>query len=88
MLPRFNGIVVHTQGTKRYALAHGYRKDVFVLPFSIYEGNAVTRKNIEKIKFIVTGSIAEQRRDYDNLLRAFKNLWSSDERGLFLTLLG
>jgi len=87
ILPKFNAIVVHTQTLKDYALAHHYGKEIFVLPFSIYGGNAVVKTDTEKIKFIVPGSITEYRRDYDSLLNAFEKIWYS-AKNIKLTLLG
>lgn len=88
MLPRFEGIVVHTDTMKDYVLAHHYEKDVFVLPFSIYEGDPVRKTFAGKVKCIVAGSIASWRRDYDGLLNVFQKVWCSDKSNVSLTLLG
>ena len=88
ILPRFDGIVVHTKTMEDYALAHHYEKDIFVLPFSIFDGHAPIEKNTREIKFIVTGMIVSHRRDYDGLLDTFVKPWSSGGKGVVLTLLG
>jgi len=87
VLPRYDAILVHTQTLKDYVLKYGYKKNIFVLPFSIYEGNRDIKKT-KKIKFIVTGSIAEHRRDYDSLLKAFEKIWTSGYKNVCLTILG
>lgn len=87
-LPRYDGIVVHTETMKDYALRHRYDKDVFVLPFSVFEGSPPGNGNSGKVKFVVTGKISDYRRDYDELLDAFEKLWSSGRSEISLTLLG
>lgn len=87
ILPKFDAIVVHTQAMKDYALAYHYGKEIFVLPFSIYDSNAVVKTDTEKIEFLVTGSITGYRRDYDGLLNAFEKTWHS-AKNIKLTLLG
>lgn len=88
ILPRYDAIVVHTQRLKDYVLQRNYKKDIFVLPFTIYEGSATRSRRRKKIRLIVLGSIANHRRDYDGLLRAFEILCSSTRKEISLTLLG
>ncbi|MBI4333123.1 MAG: glycosyltransferase [Chloroflexi bacterium] len=88
MMPRFDGIVVHTRAMQDYALAHGYTKDIVLLPYSIYEENGSPANNGKKVKFVVTGSIDDCRRNYDGLLDGFEKLSSSGREKVCLTLLG
>lgn len=89
ILPRYDAVVVHTQTLKDYVLANGYKKDIFVFPFTIYDGSSTSLKIIgKKLKFVVAGSIAKHRRNYDALLKAFEKIWNHGYKDVRLTILG
>jgi len=88
VLRRFNSLVVHAESLKDYVLANGYKKDIFVLPFTIYDGSTPLKIIGKKLKFIVAGMIEEHRRDYDGLLKAFKKIWNHGYKDVNLTILG
>ena len=88
ILPRYDGIVVHSKEAKKYVLSHGYNKNIFVLPFSIYEGDAKPKKDYNRLVFVVLGMIRSHRRDYDGVLNAFESLFEEGYKDLTITLLG
>ena len=88
ILPKYNAVIVHTEALKDYVLANRYMKDIFVFSFAIYDGSTSLKMIGEKLKFVVAGSIAEHRRDYDGLLKAFEEMWSHGYNDVRLTILG
>jgi len=88
ILTKYDAVIVHTESLKDYALKNGYMKDIFVLPFAIYNGSTSLKRIEKKLKFVVTGSIAKHRRDYDGLLKAFEEIWNHGHKDVCLTVLG
>ena len=88
ILTKYDAVIVHTETLKDYALANGYMKDIFVLPFTIYNGITSLKKIGKKLKFVVAGSIAKHRRDYDGLLKVFEEIWNHGHKDVCLTVLG
>ncbi|MDD5530166.1 MAG: glycosyltransferase [bacterium] len=89
ILPKYDGVVVHTESFKKYIQRYRYKKPIFVIPFAICECDSLVKKDFRKINFIVVGGIEEHRRDYDVLLKAFRKLWLSPYRErISLTLIG
>jgi len=88
ILPKYDAVVVHTETLKDYALANRYMKDIFVLPFTIYDGSTSLKRIEKKLKFVVAGSIEKHRRDYDGLLKAFEEIWNHGHKDVCLTILG
>lgn len=88
ILTKYEAVIVHTETLKDYALAKGYMKDIFVLPFTVYNSITPLKRIEKKLKFVVTGSIAKHRRDYDGLLKAFEETWNHSHKDVCLTLLG
>lgn len=88
ILPRYDAVLVHTEALKNYVLTNGYKKEIFVLPYIIYDDNIPLKKNGKELRFIVTGLIAKHRRDYDSILKVFEKMWKQGYKDVCLTILG
>jgi hypothetical protein len=90
ILPIYDAVVVHTIPFKEYLERHGYKRNVYVLPYAIYEKPEyeILKSNNDRVKFLVTGSLERIRRDYEGLLNAFEIVWNSGFENAELTLLG
>ena len=86
-IPRYEGIIIHTNQAKEFALTHNYKKTMIQLPFSLYKGGVKLRNTPDSLNFVVTGSIVESCRDHIGVLNAFENLWSSGLNNISLTIL-
>jgi hypothetical protein len=89
LVPRYKGIVVHTDQARAYTAEHGYDKPVIQMPFSLYKEGVVS-KTFDRdtvVKFVVTGSIVSSCRDHMGVLDVFERLWDDGRRDLALTVL-
>lgn len=88
MIKRVDAIIVHNKEMQHYALANNFDKPVFVIPFSFFEGTRINKKISNEIKFVITGGIENERRDYNGVLNCFEKSWNSGISHISLTLLG
>ena len=64
-----------------------YKKHIFNIPFTLYEGCNAPFINDDMIKFVIVGQIEEKRKDYDSVLDVFKRLFFT-YKNISLVLLG
>lgn len=88
ILRRFNNLLVHTESLKNYVVKKGYKKEVFVFPFTIYNGDVKLKVDFRRIKFIVLGAVDETRRDYILILKIFEKIFKCKNKNIELVLLG
>lgn len=89
LVPRYDGVIVHTDQARAYAAEHGYGQPVIQMPFSLFKEGVVS-KTIDSggiVKFVVTGSIVSFCRDHMGVLDVFEQLWDDGRRDLALTVL-
>jgi glycosyltransferase involved in cell wall biosynthesis len=88
-LPRYKGIIVHTDEARQFAAKHNYDKPMIQLPFSLYKGGVQATEVAQDkvVKFVVTGSIKASCRDHLGLLDCFETIWDSGRKDLSLTIL-
>ena len=70
---RYSKMIFHTPEAQKFAYANGFNGTSCILPFSLY-ANTNKPANVEKLKFVVTGLIAEKNRDFLGLLDALSKI--------------
>lgn len=92
VFPKFDAINVIYHPLRDFILKNtDYKKEVFILPTSVFEGTKVTstkRKDTSKLRVVLPGGIQEHRRDYAPVVSAFQNIFKQYNGNIILHVLG
>ncbi len=86
ILRKVDAINVLEIGLKQYILSNfQYKKDIFTIPFTIFEDQNSGRVLNDKISIIIPGMVTNKRRHYDHIISIFER---NGFKNIRLTLLG
>ena len=89
ILPRFDGINVIYAPIKDYVEKKtDYDKEIYTLPFCLYEGEKSKNEKNKRLQIVVPGQIEEHRRDYEILMDAFETILKKYNKKIDIYLLG
>ena len=87
--PRFDGINVIYAPIKDYVEKKtDYDKEIYTLPFCLYEGEKSKNEKNKRLQIVVPGQIEEHRRDYEILMDAFETILKKYNKKIDIYLLG
>jgi hypothetical protein len=76
IIDKYDGLNVIYSPLRNYIQNNtSYTKPIFNIPSSIYEGDSPEIKH-KNVVFMIPGGITQDRRDYESVLKVFKNIFS------------